>query len=176
MILVALKCAEKNPSASTTLQRRPDPSLYITKAQVEAPDSCTNTHTQSGCCSHHCDWPNSASRASSLRWSIIKPPFATRDLLLRFRGESFPASARPPGRLSAAAHPLLCCSVELHVCLSLSHHSEREAAATEVTPEVRRLLRSSLGNKEWTCLFLIYIHSFSRSVMENDLQRRKNKH
>lgn len=47
MILVALKCAEKNPSASTTLQRRPDPSLYITKAQVEAPDSCTNTHTHS---------------------------------------------------------------------------------------------------------------------------------
>lgn len=134
----------------------------------------THTHTQSGCCSHHCDWPNSASRASSLRWSIIKPPFATRDLLLRFRGESFPASARPPGRLSAAAHPLLCCSVELHVCVSLSHHSEREAAATEVTPEVRRLLRSSLGNKEWTCLFLVYIHSFSRSVMENDLQRRKN--
>ncbi len=111
-----------------TSRRESDPSLYITKAQVEAPDSCTNTHThthtQSGCCSHHCDWPNSASRASSSRWSIINPPFASRDLALRSRGEPFPA----PLKCRRSSVTLLL-SVELHVYLSLPlslslfHHS-----------------------------------------------------
>lgn len=176
MIVVALKCAEKNPSASTTLQKRPDPSLYITKAQVEAPDSCTNTHTHTVGLLLSPLWLTQLGFKSFIFTLIYYKTAVCNPRSPSTLPRRIVSSVRPPAR------PFKCCGSSVTLLLSwtpclslsLSHHSEREAAATEVTPEVRRLLRSSLGNKEWTCLFLIYIHSFSRSVMENDLQMRKN--